>query len=93
MLDNYIVIGIVIALVEMIKLNPKMKTELGSLLIPVLVFAMAGAVNVANAFIFGDMALLEALKDGLTLGAVSGGLYSMGKTYMDKSDIKIGVKK
>lgn len=93
MLESYIVIGLVIAVVEMIKLHPKMKTELGGLFIPILVFTMAGAFNVLNAFIFGEIALIEALKDGLVLGAVAGGLYSMGKAYMDKSERNTEVKK
>jgi hypothetical protein len=85
MLESYIVIGFVIAVVEIIKTRPWFKTEVGDLCVPLLVFVIAGIANVANAFVFGGTDLLSALKDGLTLGAISGGLYSMGKTYLDKS--------
>ena len=85
MLESYIVIGLVVALVEIIKIHPWFDTEIGDLIVPILVFVIAGLANVANAFVFGDMNLLDALRDGLTLGAISGGLYSMGKVYLDKS--------
>lgn len=85
MLESYIVIGFVIAIVEIIKTLPFFKSNVGNLLIPLLVFLIAGLTNVLNASIFGNMDLMIALKEGLTLGAISGGLYSMGKTYLDKS--------
>lgn len=88
MLESYIVIGFVIAIVEIIKTHPWFKTEVGNLCVPILVFLIAGIANVINALAFGDISLLVALKDGLTLGAISGGLYSMGKTYLDKSKDK-----
>ena len=86
MLDSYIVIGFVIAIVEIIKTHPWFKTEVGDLCIPILVFLIAGITNVINALVFGDIGILVALKDGLTLGAISGGLYSMGKTYLDGTE-------
>ena len=87
MLESYIVIGFVIAIVEIIKTLPWFKTEVGNLCIPILVILIAGLANVINAFVFGDLNVLIALKDGLTLGAISGGLYSMGKTYLDKTKV------
>lgn len=85
MLESYIVIGFVIAVVEIIKTLPWFKTDVGNLCVPLLVFLIAGLANIVNAFVFGDINVLVALKDGLTLGAISGGLYSMGKTYLDKT--------
>ena len=85
MLESYIIIGLVIAIVEILKTLEPLKTERGKLFIPILVFLVAGVINVLNAFIFGGLALLIALKDGLTLGAVAGGLYSMGQTYLNKN--------
>lgn len=85
MLESYIVIGFVIALVEIIKTHKFFKTEVGDLCIPILVFVIAGLANVLNAIVFGDINILIALKDGLVLGAISGGLYSMGKTYLDRT--------
>jgi len=85
MLESYIVIGLVIALVEIIKTFSWFDTPRGKLTVPILVFLVAGGLNVLNALIFGGMDLLIALKDGLTLGAVAGGLYSMGQTYLNKN--------
>lgn len=92
MLENYIIIGFVVAVVEIIKTHKWFETKKGNYFIPILVFLIAGLANLANALVFGDVDMLTALKDGLTLGAVSGGLYSMGKTYLDKSK-KIDEKK
>lgn len=85
MLESYIVIGLVIALVEIIKTFSWFDTPRGKLTVPILVFLVAGGLNMLNAYIFGGMALLIALKEGLTLGAVAGGLYSMGQTYLNKN--------
>lgn len=85
MLESYIIIGLTIALVEIIKTFTWLSTPRGKLTVPILVFLVAGGLNVLNAFIFGGMLLLTALKDGLTLGAVAGGLYSMGQTYLTKN--------
>lgn len=85
MLESYIIIGLVIALVEIVKTFSWFDTPRGKLLVPILVFGFAGGLNVLNAFVFGGMLLLAALRDGLTLGAVAGGLYSMGQTYLTKN--------
>lgn len=85
MLESYIVIGLVIALVEIVKTFSWFGTPRGKLTVPIMVFLVAGGINVLNAFVFGGLALIIALKDGLTLGAVAGGLYSMGQTYLNKN--------
>lgn len=85
MLESYIIIGLTIALVEIIKTFTWFSTPRGKLTVPILVFLVAGGLNVLNAFVFSGIALIIALKDGLTLGAVAGGLYSMGQTYLTKN--------
>jgi hypothetical protein len=88
MLEDVIVVGIVMALTEIIK-----KTALKSLhedltkqIVPLVVLALAGGLNVLNARIFApDMALTEALALGLTHGAIAGGVYSLGKAALGKS--------
>jgi len=84
MLESYIVIGLVIALVEIIKQFKPMKKKIGKLTVPILVVIIAGVLNVLNAFVFDSTNLLVAFKDGLTLGAIAGGIYSMGQTYLNK---------
>jgi hypothetical protein len=48
-----------------------------------LVFGVAGLLNVVNALVFGGQ-LLQALNGGLILGAAAGGIYSMGKKQIEK---------
>ena len=88
MLESYIIIGLVIAIVEIVKTYKFFKTKRGKLIIPILVFLLAGLINVLNVLVFGGIDLIEALKEGFTLGAVSGGLYSMGQTYLSKGEGK-----
>jgi hypothetical protein len=88
MLESYIIVGLTIASVELIKTFKYFKTKVGKLWIPILVFLIAGGYNVLNAWVFGGMALLLALKSGLELGAVAGGLYSMGQTYLNKEKVE-----
>jgi len=84
MLDSYIIIGVTIAIVAIIKTYKPFKTARGKLYIPLLVFAIAGLANVINALVFSGNTLLIALNAGLNYGAIAGGLYSMGQTYLNK---------
>jgi hypothetical protein len=82
MLDSFIVVGLTIVIVNIIKTAPCFGTARGKLVIPLLVFFVAGLLNVVNAVVFsGEM--LVALRDGLVLGAAASGIYSMGKKKLE----------
>ncbi len=88
MMEDVVVIGIVMAVVELIKRGLKRvcDDELVKQLVPLIVLALAGALNVANAVVFApDTPLVEALGQGIVLGAVAGGVYSLGKAALGKS--------
>lgn len=88
MLEDIIIVGIVMAFAELIKgaLKKVVPEESVKQLIPLVVLALAGGLNVANAAIFApDIALVEALGQGIALGAVAGGVYSLGKAALGKS--------
>jgi hypothetical protein len=88
MLEDIIIIGIVMAVTEILKhlLKKWVNEDLVTQLLPLIVLALAGALNVLNARIFApDMSLTEALSQGLTLGALAGGVYSLGKAALGKS--------
>ena len=69
-------------LVGVVKTFKLFTSARGKLLVPLLVFAIAGALNVLNAFVFGGQ-VLQALKEGFILVAAAGGIYSMGKAAMN----------
>jgi hypothetical protein len=72
-------------IVGIVKMYKPFKSKIGKLYVPLIVFAVAGILNVANAIVFsGD--ILTALKEGFILGAAAGGIYSMGKAAMSKKD-------
>ncbi len=88
MLEDIIVIGLVMAIVEIVKRGLKRvcDEELVKQLVPLIVLALAGGLNVANAAVFApEVPLLEALAQGIVLGAVAGGVYSLGKAALGKS--------
>lgn len=91
MLDNFIIIGATMAIVEVIKAYfPNMK----KVWYPILVFGLAGLLNVCNAitFIGADMEIiLTALSEGFKYGAIAGGIYGLGKAALENED-KIDVK-
>lgn len=59
--------------------------------VPVIAFATAGLFALGWSLIFEPaIPWRTALKDGLTLGAVTGGLYGFGKTIIEKSSSKKG---
>lgn len=85
MLDSYIIVGMVMVIVSVLKTYTLFKTLRGKLVIPLLVFGVAGLLNVTNAVVFGGD-IMPALKDGFVLGAAAGGIYSMGKKAMEKKN-------
>ncbi len=88
MLEDIIMIGIVMALVELIKhlLRRILDGEVVTQLLPLIVLLLAGGLNVANALVFDpETPVKVALAQGLTLGATAGGVYSLGKAALGKS--------
>jgi hypothetical protein len=88
MLDSYIIIGTVMAIVEVIKSYfPDMK----KVWYPVLVLGLAGLLNVFNAITFIGVDtenILTALSEGFKYGAIAGGIYGLGKAALE-TDNKI----
>lgn len=89
MLEDIIIGGIVMGATEIAKRLMKkagIEEEAVKQVTPFIVLGLAGALQVANAAVFGaDIPWQEALKQGLTLGAMSGGIYSLGKAALGKS--------
>jgi hypothetical protein len=84
MLDSFIIVGLTIVIVNIIKTVKVFEGTTCKLTIPLIVFFVACVLNVVNALVFGGD-LLSALKDGLVLGAAAGGIYSMGKAAIDSN--------
>lgn len=86
MLDDVIVVGLTMIIVQLLK--PLIKrwfgADLSHQLTPLVVLVLAGVLNVLNAYFFGWglVPLMAALAEGLKLGAISGGIYSMGKAAL-----------
>lgn len=88
MLDDIIIIGIVMAITELVKryLKQAICPETVTQLVPLLVLGLAGGLQVTNAAVFTPGAnLVEALGQGLTLGAMAGGIYGLGKAALGRS--------
>ncbi len=88
MLEDIIIIGIVMAVTEILKhlLKKWVNEDLVTQLLPLIVLALAGGLNVLNARVFApEVGVTEALSQGLTLGAIAGGVYSLGKAALGKS--------
>jgi transcriptional regulator GlxA family with amidase domain len=88
MLEDIIIVGITMAVSELVKgvLKKSVAEDTVKQLIPLIVLGLAGALNVANAAVFApDIPLVQALGQGIALGAVAGGVYSLGKAGLGKS--------
>ena len=88
MLEDVVIIGVVMAVVELIK--PLLKRWVGdqaaTQAVPLVVLGLAGGLQVANAAVFAAGAdLVQALGEGITLGAIAGGVYGLGKAALGKS--------
>jgi hypothetical protein len=89
MLDEIVIIGVTMVIAQLIKgwLKRRFGEEVAHQIIPLVVLAISGGLNVLNAWIFGlgAIPLLHALAEGIKLGAMAGGVYSMGKATLGMS--------
>lgn len=83
MLEDILIIGLVMAIMELIKsYAPKFPKE--AYFIPVLV--LAAGFNAGNAYWFGeDAVIIDAVAEGIKLGAMAAGIYGLGKSALGKS--------
>lgn len=87
MLDDGVIIGVTMIVTEVIKIWMKksINEKIVGQVIPLVVMTLAGVLNVMNGLVFGESFVWrEVLSHGLTLGAVAGGVYSMGKSVLGK---------
>lgn len=88
MLDEAIIVGVVIIVVEIIKAALlKVLTEATmTRVVPLIVLLISALLYAAAAHYFEpSLALVDAIKAGIILGATAGGVYSMGKAAIGKS--------
>ncbi|MBE0467844.1 MAG: hypothetical protein IBX71_11565 [Candidatus Desulforudis sp.] len=81
MLEDFIVIGVVMAIVEALKKRNMLAKE--ALFVPVL--GLAALLNGTNAYFFNGITVTEAVADGIRLGAIAAGIYGLGKAALGKS--------
>ena len=83
MLEDVLVIGLVMAIMELVKTYvPKFPKE--AYFIPILI--LAGGLNALNAYYLGEgMLLVDAVAEGIKLGAAAAGIFGLGKAALGKS--------
>ena len=83
MLEDILVIGLVMAIMELIKIYvPKFPKE--AYFIPILV--LAAGLNAGNVYLFGEgVEIIDAVAEGLKIGATAAGVYGLGKAALGKS--------
>lgn len=79
MLGPEYIIGLTMTIVEIVKryLNPD------KVWLPIMVVLVATALNAGNAALFGGV-ILEAVKAGMEYAMLSAGIYSLGKSLIEK---------
>lgn len=82
MLEDVLVIGLVMAFMGLIKKYlPAFPKE--AYFIPVLL--MAAGFNAANAYFFNGVEMVDAIAEGIKLGAAAAGIFGLGKAALGKS--------
>ena len=86
-MEDFLIAGIVVAIAEIAKriLKQRIDADTVTQLMPLVVLLLAGGANVVNAAVFDGMPLVTALAEGIRLGAMAGGIYSMGKAALGLS--------
>lgn len=90
MLEDAVIVGVVMVLVGAVKLAAKRagasEETVKQIVVPLAVLGLASALNVAAAYVWApELYWRDALKQGLVLGAVAGGVYGLGKAALGKS--------
>lgn len=89
MLEDAVIVGLVMILVEIVKRVAKKYMDeeaVTQIVVPLSVFILAGGLNVWAGYIFApELPWQETLRDGLVMGAVASGLYGLGKAAIGKS--------
>jgi hypothetical protein len=82
MIDQFVIMGVVIAFTEAIKDKfPNKKYYV----IPTIV--LAGLLQAANAYFFGaDVLVKDAIVQGVQWGAMASGVYGLGKAFFEKGE-------
>jgi len=82
MLDSIVIMGITVAVVELIKSYMK-KVKRRKLILPFIILAVGAGISVINSGIWGTgwdaLAIKQAAKDGINLSVFYAGIYAMGK--------------
>ena len=82
MLDSIVVMGITVALVELIKSYMK-KVKRRKLVLPFIILAVGAGISVLNSGLWGTgwnvVDIKQAAKDGINLSVFYAGIYAMGK--------------
>lgn len=86
MLSDFIIAGATMALTNYIK---EKFPNVSKTLIPLIVFLIAGLLNLLNAVAFDpEITALQGLNKGLVIGAMCSGIYNMGKKVISDPDNK-----
>ncbi len=82
MLEDVLIIGLVMAIMELIKKYlPSFPKE--AFFLPVIF--LAAAFNAANAYYLGDgIILTDAVAEGIKLGAAAAGIFGLGKAALGR---------
>lgn len=87
-MEDVVVIGIVMGITEIVKaaLGKVMTEDSVKRVVPLVVLVLAGGLNALASFYFApDVPIAQAIGQGLTLGAIAGGVYGLGKAALGKS--------
>jgi len=81
MLEDALIVGIVMAVTEVLK-----SLGVGKVYLPLAVLGISLTLSLLNAALFDPGTLWQpALLEGLKLGAIAGGIYGLGKAALGRS--------
>lgn len=80
-MDNFVILGLTGYLTELAK-----RAGLSKKYVPLVVLLLAALLTVGNVLLFGGGDWKAALQQGLLLGAVTSGIYGMGKAVKSSPD-------
>lgn len=90
MLEPVIIMGLVMATMELVKTAiPEENKEVSKKAMPFLILLLGAGFNILNAGVFGDgftgPVVQAAAKQGIKFSALAAGIYGLGKAALGKS--------